>query len=301
MESKHTPLAARRAHICIVLDKLAAAAPTEDGRPGRLVEFEGLQERDYRLGILDMVATMGLIRLTNDGLGAWVVSPAAGWALRAWCDLVAAEAPLVADWEHAGVTPGEQLRHPFAKGADFLAALDQRRQEVLPASPALREIEAAVGIVMQSSAAGEWAFLFTFDQAAGAWQLPGGRREHTDSSLEATLLRELREELAVELHIPDDLQLRALPPPFVGMRPSPTYGLRSRTFFHPFLVTLQHELPLMTPHVRWLSMAEVQAGRAADGACVAGEPLLHVLKRREGYSILELGYRHEASRCSGCT
>ncbi|PDW04550.1 NUDIX hydrolase [Candidatus Viridilinea mediisalina] len=281
METKHSALALRRARICILLDELAAAAPREDGRPGRLVELEGVQDQEYLLGVVDMVATMGLVRLTSDGLGAWVVSPAAGWALRAWCDLVAAEAPLVADWQGAGVTPGEQLRHPFAKGANFLAALDQRRQEVLPGSLAVREIEAAVGLVAQSRAADEWAFLFTFDQAAGAWQLPGGRREYTDASLEAALLRELREELAVELHMPDDLHLRALPPPFVGMRTSPTYGLRSRTCFYPFLVTLQHELPLVTPHVRWLTMAEVQAGRAADGACVAAEPLLHVLNRSE--------------------
>lgn len=255
----------RRALACTLLDRLAAAAPTESGAPGQLVYLEESAGRDYLLGILDALTFLGALRQTADGLGASVVSPQAGWTLRLLNDLLDSGAPLIADWHGPG---------------DLLAALEARRREVLPQAAPVREVEAAVGVISRAEGHDDRRFLLAFDADAGAWQLPGGRRALNDPSIEATLLRELHEELGLRrTRVPDDLILRPLPP-LIAVRDSPTYGVRTRTRFYPFVVTLHHEPPV-GEGVRWFGEAELRAGRGSDGRRIDAGPLLYLLERTD--------------------
>ncbi len=273
----------RRALACTLLDRLAAAAPTESGAPGQLVYLEESAGRNYLLGILDALTFLGALRQTADGLGASVVSPQAGWSLRLLSDLLDSGAPLIADWHSPGVT----VRRPFQRSGDLLAALEARRREVLPQAAPVREVEAAVGVISRAEGHDERRFLLAFDANAGAWQLPGGRRALNDTGIEATLLRELQEELGLRrIRVPNDLTLRPLPP-LIAVRDSPTYGVRTRTRFYPFVVTLHHEPPV-GEGVRWFSEAELRAGRGSDGQRIDAGPLLSLLERPD---LLDLAGR----------
>lgn len=267
----------RRALACMLLDRLAAAAPTESGLPARRVYLDDSRPLDYQLGLLDTLAALGIVTLSDDGRGADVVSPLAGWALRLLCDLLDTNAPLVPDWHSPGIATSTVLGQPLHKATHLLAILEARRHELLPDSIPVREIEAAIGIITQYNDHGKVTYLLTYDDNAQAWQLPGGRCNHLDSSPHTTLLRELCEELSLPLHEPEDLILHEIASPFPLIRFSPTYGLYTQTRFHPFIVRLTHKLPLNPTQANWLILDELRSGYTLDGQRVAAEPLLHLL------------------------
>ncbi|GAB4438568.1 MAG: hypothetical protein OHK0015_32370 [Chloroflexi bacterium OHK40] len=267
----------RRALACTLLDRLAASAPTEGGRPGQVVSLEGVAHLDYLLGLLDALTVLGVVEQLDDGLAARVPTPLAGWTLRLLSDLVDTGQPLQSDWRSPGIGDARLLGRPAA----LLAALDERRHELLPGAAPVREVEASVALITRCEEPGALRFLLAYDETARAWQLPGGRRELHDATARDTLLRELGEELGLgPLREPDDLELQRLPS-LVETRPSPTYGLRTRTRFSPFLVTLHRPIPLAERRLRWLREEELRAGRTADGLAVAAEPLLRLLDHGE--------------------
>ncbi|MGQ9927824.1 MAG: NUDIX domain-containing protein [Chloroflexaceae bacterium] len=266
----------RRALACMLLDRLAAAAPSESGAPGQLIYLEEGAGRDYLLGILDALTFLGALRQTADGFGASAVSPQAGWTLRLLSDLLDSGVPLIADWHSPGINLCQPLQHP----GNLLAALEARRREVLPQAAPVREVEAAVGVISRAEGCNDRRFLLAFDADAGAWQLPGGRRALNDPSIEATLLRELHEELGLRrTRVPDDLTLRPLPP-LIAVRDSPTYGVRTRTHLYPFVVTL-HDDPPAGEGVRWFGAPELRAGRGPDGRRIDADPLLYLMERSD--------------------
>ncbi|MCG8347476.1 MAG: NUDIX hydrolase [Chloroflexales bacterium] len=274
----NTSAAKRRAYACILLDKLAASAPTESGLPGRPVYLDDLDQADYLLGILDLLTFLGALQHTNDGLGFSVVSPQAGWALRLLNDLLDTGKPLVGDWHSAGLTERNTMHHPFRKATDLLAALEARRGDLLPEAAPVREVEAAVGLIARADQDANLHFLLTYDDDARAWQLPGGRRETFDFSLEETLLRELGEELGLKnVRVPGDLTLLPLAP-LVATRDSPSYGVRTKTLFYPFLVEL-HLDPPTGRNTCWFSCSELLEGRATDGQTLDSILPLRLLER----------------------
>lgn len=277
MPTRTTSRAARMGVACTLLDRLAAAAPGEDGSPGGFVTIEGEAGQDYQLGLLDLLAALGAVEQSGDGLGARVVSPLGGWFLRILCDLVDSGEPLVGDWHSPGRTAPAGLRHPFGKAADLLAALDRRRYDVLPQAAPVREVRAAVAVLPRHGPAGRPEFLLVYDRDAGAWQLPGGRPAPGDATPRDTLRRELCEELGLSPAAAGRLTLLDLLPALAHTRESPTYGPHSRTTFTPFLVLGGQGLPADGFVLRWAGEGEVRAGRAADGAPIAAEPLVFLL------------------------
>lgn len=280
MPTRTAMRASRRALACTLLDRLAAAAPRESGAPGSFVSVEGEPRQEYLLGLLDVLAALGVVEQRDDGLSARAVSPLACWALRILCDIFSHGAPLVGDWHSAGRTAPADLRHPFARATDFLAALDRRRYELLPMAAPVREVSASVGVLPRHDQRGDTQFLLTYDHDARSWQLPGGRPAPGDATPRDTLRRELGEELGLRPGELAELTLIDLLPALLHTRESPTYGPRSRTTFTPFLVLGAQALPA-DGDLRWVDEAEVRAGRTGDGARIAAEPLVFLLERPE--------------------
>lgn len=256
-----------------LLGCLDMAAPTEAGaaaRPLRL-ELDDPAVQAYAWAWCDLLTLLGALHWQGDMFT--LVSPQAGYLVRMLRALGDAGAPLVADWRAEGVG---DTRDVFGSGVNLLAALEQRRLALLPDAAPLRETHAALGLIVRRRAEAREALL-VWDAPAGAWQLPGGRYEHGDGSLRATLLRELAEELGcAPLAEGQQLRLAGLGGPCEHTRRSPTYGLRTRTIFQLFAVRWLVELPRLGAGLRWLSEGELLAGRTADGQPIAAEPLLHV-------------------------
>ncbi|HMQ30849.1 MAG TPA: NUDIX hydrolase [Chloroflexaceae bacterium] len=267
---------------CVLLDCLADAAPTEAGRPGRWVDLSELRlakgyDQRFAAGFCELLGGLGLLELCEATDSARAASVNAGYALRLLGDLLSCDEPVVGDWEREGLTAREELAHPFGAGVDLLAALELRRLELLSGAAPVRELQAAMGLLV-AGVGSERRFLLCYDAAARSWQLPGGRYEHQDRSLRATLLRELAEELGLAgLREPDDLTLEPLGQRVAGQRLSPTRGVLTRTVFHFFLIRWAGPLPLDRAGVRWVSERELRLGRTDDGQQVSAEPLLELL------------------------
>jgi 8-oxo-dGTP pyrophosphatase MutT (NUDIX family) len=264
-----------------LLERLSNAAPTESGRPGSAISLRYADdfERGYASALIDLLVHIDALTVDPITADLDVTSVQAGYLLRLLADLLDSDTPLVADWSREGVSAPADQHHPFARGVDLLAALEQRRLELLPSAVPLREVRAAVGLIMRHDQDGAPSYLLAYDADAGTWQLLGGRFELRDASLRDTLLRELAEELDCACLTASDVSLTERGPLFAIERLSPTYGMLTRTTFQVYTVHFTHGPPKLHAGLRWISEAEVLAGITADQQRVAAEPLLHLRDR----------------------
>lgn len=267
----------RRELLCQVLDRLAAAAPTEGEALEREVDLICLGADRYVIALVDLLAALGAVEVLEDPLLVRVCSPLGGYFLRLLSDLFDTGAPLIPTWEESGLTSPSKLLHPSAAAIELLALLERRRLKILPKAAPVREINAVVGIILRREVGGDRAYLLLWDAKSGTWQPPGSRSEVCGISPLATLLRELREEWALDtLSLGRDLTLIELGQPIVNISLSLTYGLLTRTTFHSYFIRLRHEPPLVEG-LRWVSEAEVRAGQMLDGQIISVEPLEKLL------------------------
>jgi 8-oxo-dGTP pyrophosphatase MutT (NUDIX family) len=271
--------------ISTLIDALADSAPAEDALPGQPVPA-GIVQTDYARGVIDLLTLLGAVRPKSDDGTVEAVSPQAGWAIRMFRAFIDNGAPIIDDWQSRGVTP-IGAPQPLLRATDLLAALEIRRQSLAPEAPPLREVEASVGLITRRGGDGASEVLLVYDAHARAWQLPGGRRDHTDPTPEATLLRELHEELGLPaVPAPNDVILEPMPQ-VSETRLSPTYGLLTRASFHMYRVILSHPYVVATSDVRWVSVGEVEAGKTNAGVAVAVGPL-HIQAAQSGLRIVDL-------------
>jgi 8-oxo-dGTP pyrophosphatase MutT (NUDIX family) len=270
-------LADRRTLVQEVLARLAATAPTEDGRPGNPAGRTPDDEliATYMLAVFDVLRILGVVEPETDTHDLCVSSVQASYFLRLVGALLQLNEPLVGNWAHRGVSA--RTSHVFHTGVDFLHALEQRRLELEPDSEPLRSVKAAVGLIARRGPGGQIALLLIWDAAAGSWQFIGGQYDAGDTSLRATMMRELAEELACPpLQENVDVVLAELGPPFAEQRISPTLGLLTRTLFQVYVVRFITPRPELPPDVRWIDEAEIVAGTTGDGEPIAAAPYMRV-------------------------
>lgn len=154
------------------------------------------------------------------------------------------------------------MQHPLVRRLrDSLG----RRARVV-ATPGADDKHAAVALILRLGEGGELEMLmikratFEGDPWSGHVALPGGRREDADASLEATAVRETREETAIDLQAHgsilgalDDLQPRTprLPPLVIT----------------PFVAVLEHGAPLVlsdeVASAFWVRLTALQSSGAS--------------------------------------
>ncbi|GAB4195784.1 MAG: hypothetical protein OHK0022_12790 [Roseiflexaceae bacterium] len=279
MTELHT-LTDRRTLALDLLHRLANAAPSETGRPALPLALttDDPFTHGYESAIVDVLALLGTLTVDSDGGVTPTASPLAGYLPKVLAALLTLEKPLVDDW-----TSALSRRSPanlFHSGAELLLALESRRLELDPSAPPLRETTAALALIARREHSGEMAYLLSFDRNAGAWQLPGGRKELGDADLHQTLLRELTEELECgPLHEPDDLCVVDLGEPFIEQRISPTCGLLTYSTLHLYAVRLHPDLPLLSGQLAWVRESNVLNKRMPNGEVIAAKPLLELYER----------------------
>ncbi|NNJ13674.1 NUDIX hydrolase [Chloroflexales bacterium ZM16-3] len=284
MSSTRIP-AVRRAIISDLLDAIAESAPAEDALPGQRVPA-AIAQPDYARGIIDLLTLFGAVRPTSDGGTVEAVSPQAGWAIRMIRTFIDNDAPIIDDWQSRGVTPiGVEQR--LIRATDLLAALEYRRQSLVPGAAPLREVEASVGLISRRGDEGVFEILLVYDPHARAWQLPGGRYDSTDATPTAALLRELHEELGLSATATSEVRTIEPMPPVHETRMSPTYGLMTRVSFHMYRAILKHHYFANTNDVRWVRVDEIEAGKTTDGMAIA-VGALHIQAAQSGTQIVDI-------------
>jgi hypothetical protein len=240
-----------------------------------LADLVGEEQACLALGFVHALALWGLVRLQNGTIQA--SSQTAHYALLSLAEWLAADQPIIADWETRGVHFS-----PLTNGASFLHLLESHRLETLPTPmPTRHERVAQVLIKRSDPKTGAPQILFQYDHNAQRYQLIGGRFSPTrDTTLEDTIQREIAEELDGSLHSPRDYELRLLAadvqtPPIL----SPTFGALTEYRFHFYHMVNLQRLFTLQPHDRWVNLEEA----LADDWQPAGEPhLLRLLESRIG-------------------
>jgi 8-oxo-dGTP pyrophosphatase MutT (NUDIX family) len=109
-----------------------------------------------------------------------------------------------------------------------------------------------------------------YDRHAGRYQPVGGKREPFETDLAVTLRREMAEELGLDAPPgPELVSLTLVGEGWVETTLSATYGILTRYTFSFFRASdIRFRLPV-DADTRWLTRAEIAAGRAADGRDVS--------------------------------
>jgi 8-oxo-dGTP pyrophosphatase MutT (NUDIX family) len=216
-------------------------------------------ETDYARGALDVLAVFGLVTLD-----AGRAEPAG---------MVAA---MVIDSLRAHLTDGvsvglhwDDLEAESPRGVDILRAFEHARVTRVNRPTPARVVEAAQSIIKMRRSETD-LYLMQFDGHAGRYQPIGGKREPFDADAEAALRREIAEELQLAAPPgPDQITLEPVGEGWVETTLSATYGILTQYTFSFFRAgDIQFAIPL-DEDTRWLTRAEIAAGRAEDGRAIS--------------------------------
>jgi 8-oxo-dGTP pyrophosphatase MutT (NUDIX family) len=226
-----------------------------------------------------MLLLLGLVEPTPSEAGAdgavQVRSQGAALFLKSMAAHLADDAPLALDWFADLRQPG-----PAAQGAQILAALEALRNAAVAHPTPVRAITAVNGL-MTRRANNQVQLLMQFDDKADQFQLIGGKTEPTDADLQATLVREMQEELErPDLAIPTHFRAALLPQKFEETSLSPTFGVITNYLIHFYFVSEMAFTPHIDENTAWIDLSEVRAGKTRDERRVSELPLmfLHILE-----------------------
>jgi 8-oxo-dGTP pyrophosphatase MutT (NUDIX family) len=216
-------------------------------------------------GLVTLLAAWGSIELSDAGIRA---SSQPAWyflhSLAAWLET---EAPVITDWSEQ---KGVQSQATFQHGTSLVYALEQARAQRFAQAPAIRFTAVAQILIIRPGSPPR--FLVQWDARAGQFQLIGGRQKD-DEPIGQTAIRELEEELQQQVkHAAGDFSLHLLAPVAGSRHLSPSFGALTEYHFTFFHASGLPEL-ILGPDDRWLTRAELLAGRTNDGHPVSGARL----------------------------
>ena len=260
-------------------------------RPADAEEWLGVQSISdppavsdaYRQAVYDVLTALGVLKAGTHE----VTSPMAYYFVQS---LVA----LVRDAEReghtlAGAWQGRPSQAQAGMGARLVNLLDTYRLGAISAPTPLRSISAVMSVI-KARRGNEDVYLMQYDEKAEQFQPIGGKCEAFDASNEAALLRELSEELNLPpLTLGVDLKVHLLAGNQAEQKVSATLQLITQ-YDHSFYHLTDVKFPLHTDdQTRWLTSAELQAGRTSDGLAIS--PLISSLSMVDlallPYSIVE--------------
>jgi len=231
-----------------------------------------LESDAYARGALDVLTLLGLV--TRGSGGAKPSGEVAAMAL----DVLRAH---LADGVIAGLD-WDDLDAPPPRGADILRALEAARLRAVE-RPTPSRVVAAAQSVVKTRRGPDDLYLMQYDRHGGRYQPIGGKRDPGETDLSATLRREIFEELSLAaIPGPDQLRLTPLGEGWRELTLSATYGVLTQYTFAFFLAE-DIRFPIHPDaDTRWLTRAEIAAGRAADG-----RPISDIYQRGLGLDLLD--------------
>ncbi|NOX64034.1 MAG: NUDIX hydrolase [Chloroflexi bacterium] len=223
-------------------------------------------------GLAAMLQVWGAVEISAKGVRA-VSQPAYYFlhSLAAWAEEPGA---VITDWsQERGAAQVTGLEH----GTSLVHFLERERLARNPNAAPIRSVAVAQILIIRPGSPP--VFLMQWDEQAQTYQLIGGRQKSDigwDEPIRKTAIREMEEELHGQVsYEAGDFDIEMLTAFQGPVRLSPSFGALSAyhfTFFRAF-----HLPPLaLGPGDRWVTRAEMLAGRTHDGMSVRGDhiPLL---------------------------
>jgi 8-oxo-dGTP pyrophosphatase MutT (NUDIX family) len=212
-------------------------------------------------GYVLMLQTIGVVNLNeNDSVQA--SSQTAKYMLESLASFVESGQTLVGDWQTRGVYR-DSTSGALQNAPTFLHEMEKRRISILDSPPPVRNEEVAQVLIKRSNpTTGQSEFLLQYDTNADQYQLIGGRRKISDKTLEATIIREIEEELIDGLQLQRDYGLvlvaeNLTPKPIL----SPTFGALSEYHFWIFHMRDLSQALSLHKNDQWVPIDDVLHGR----------------------------------------
>lgn len=218
-------------------------------------------------GIVLMLHTIGIVKQDESGR-IQAVSQTGKYMLESLAVYLEADLHWVDDWHTRGIYRLDE-RHPLQNGATLLHALESRRLSLQDHPPAIRTEKVAQVIIKRTNPqTGQAELLFQYDKNAQQFQLIGGRYADADKSILETMIREIEEELADNLHYETDYHLDLIaeqisPSPNL----SPTFGALTKYDFWVYhMRDLRRSDLVLQPEDCWAVVDDILAGYVTNQA-----------------------------------
>lgn len=212
----------------------------------------------YRQAVHDLLVGLGII---DSETGAYS-SPMAYYFVQS----------LISTLHDAALTPQSWLGVPgdpcTGIGAQLVRLLESHRADCVPLPTPLRSVSVVMAII-KAQRGDDDAYLMQYDRGARQFQPIGGKREAFDASNEAALTREICEELAIDALTPgEDFIIQPLIEHARVNTISASLHILTQydhSFYHLRGVRFRLDTDSDT---RWITAAEVAAGRTRDGLAI---------------------------------
>ena len=231
----------------------------------------------YVQGIVDFLDLLGAVAMVRDGARTQVKtrSEIALYLLRCLAAYAESGISAFADWDTEGVDQHLTTHDDMHKVVNLIHTLEQRRQRLVDGAEPLRHQQVAQAVIKRSMHDNpNGTYLVQYDRGAGSYQLVGGRFRESDGNLKNTLIRELSEELGLELQYGRDFDLTPLAEDVSFERHSMTFGILTgytTNYYH--LSNLGVCIPQNSEN-RWVSFEELCQGQTSDGYPISSDVIL---------------------------
>ncbi|MEP7286483.1 MAG: hypothetical protein ABI947_12015 [Chloroflexota bacterium] len=219
----------------------------------------GAIEASYQQAIYDLLTALGVLSAQTGE----ATSPMAYYFVQSLACTIRDNTFSADSWQ--GV-PEDDCR---GAGARLVRLLEETRLTCTPEPTPLRIVRASTAVI-KAQRGGQDVYLMQYDAKARQFQPLGGKQELTDASSEAALTRELCEELALDgLIAGRDFAIHPLALNVRVDEISASIQVVTR-YYHSLYHLTDIRFPLHNDEItRWLTGAEMTAGRTIDGYAIS--------------------------------
>jgi hypothetical protein len=235
---------------------------------------------DYVRGVYDVLAALGTLSAETGALS----SPMAYYFVRSLLSSARDSALTANSWQGL---PDDTCA---GSGARLVRLLEENRLTCCDSPTPLRIVR-AVTAVIKARRGGEDVYLMQYDTKARQFQPIGGKQELYDADSIAALTRELCEELAIDgIQVGQDFKATPLAESIRVNEVSSSLHVLTQ-YDHSFYHLTDVHFPLSIDSItRWLTAAEMSAGKTTDGLAITAlfEDFIPGVLPTLGYSVAAL-------------
>lgn len=245
-----------------VIAAFLRAIPQSNQDPVAMRELATTDTQDMLFGYALMLQTMGMVTI-DENRRIKASSQTAKYTLESLAAYEESGLRWIDDWKTRGIYRTDE--GVFQNGATFLHELETRRLQLTTTPVPSRQEEVAQVLIKRTNPqTGQPEFLMQFDANAQQYQLIGGRRSPNDPTMQATMIREIDEEISNPLRYGVDYTLTLLIDDLVTKPTlSATFGALTEYHFTVYHMTDLRQPIALQPDDAWVPVSEVIHGQVS--------------------------------------